>query len=245
MTSSTCAGSTCPRRRWLTETLRHNEFGQPIGDDHPGWAGALEPSGQVLVGSSVTLRPLEASDAPGLRAAYALQPDADWTYLPVERPRDLTAVEAIVAERLASTARPYVVLRDGVPEGMLSLMRIDPANGVIEIGWIALGLSLQRTAASTEVQRLLMGHVFDDLGYRRLEWKCDALNAPSMRAAERLGYTFEGIFRQHVITKGRSRDTAWWSITDREWPEVRGRLDAWLDPANFDADGRQRSALMP
>ncbi len=123
-------------------------------------------------------------------------------------------------------------------------MRIDCANGSIEIGGICLGTPLQRSTASTETQRLLMGHVFDDLGYRRLEWKCDALNAPSRAAAERLGYTFEGVFRQAVVTKGRSRDTAWFSVVDGEWPAVRARLDAWLEPYNFDEQGCQRRALV-
>ncbi len=118
-------------------------------------------------------------------------------------------------------------------------MRIDRANGVIEIGGICLGTPLQRTTASTETQRLLMGHVFDDLGYRRLEWKCDALNAPSRAAAECLGYTFEGVFRQAVVTKGRNRDTACFSVVDGEWPAVRVRLDEWLEVSNFDHAGRQ------
>ena len=124
------------------------------------------------------------------------------------------------------------------------MMRIDPANGSIEIGAVIFGVGLVRTPASTEAQRLLMGHVFDDLGYRRLEWKCDALNAGSRRAAQRLGYTFEGVFRQAMVTKGRNRDTAWFSLLDGEWPAVRERLDAWLDPANFDAAGRQRHRLL-
>ena len=132
----------------------------------------------------------------------------------------------------------------GRAAGVMSLVRIDPANGSIEIGAVIFGVGLVRTPASTEAQRLLMGHVFDDLGYRRLEWKCDALNAPSRRAALRLGYTFEGVFRQALVVKGRNRDTAWFSVVDGAWPAVRERLDAWLDPANFDAAGRQRHRLL-
>jgi RimJ/RimL family protein N-acetyltransferase len=135
------------------------------------------------------------------------------------------------------------VLVGGRAAGVLSLMRVDPANGSIEIGAVIFGSPLVRTVASTESQRLLMGHVFDDLGYRRLEWKCNALNAPSRAAALRLGYSFEGVFRQAMVVKGRNRDTAWFSVVDGEWPAVRARLDAWLDPANFDAAGEQRRRL--
>ncbi len=137
----------------------------------------------------------------------------------------------------------YAVVVSGRATGVLSLMRVDPPHGVVEIGAVVFGTSLVRTVASTEAQRLLMGHVFDDLGYRRLEWKCDALNTPSRVAALRLGYTFEGVFRQAMVTKGRNRDTAWFSVLDGEWPAARARLDAWLDPANFDPAGVQRRRL--
>jgi RimJ/RimL family protein N-acetyltransferase len=167
----------------VPDATRRNEFGQPVGDPVPGWSGAAHPPGQVLKGRRVTLRPLEVGDAPGLHAAYEGQADADWTYLPVERPRTLQEVRDLVEERMASTAVTHAVLREGIACGVASLMRIDQGNGVIEIGWVAFGTPLQRTVSSTEAQRLLMGHVFDDLGYRRLEWKCDALNEPSMRAA--------------------------------------------------------------
>lgn len=222
---------------------RTNRHGQPVGVPVPQWAGALAPTGATLTGRLVTLRPLEVGDGADLAAAYERQSDAHWTYLPVDRPVGARATRAVLESALAGPNVPYAVLLDEVAAGMLSLMRIDERNGVIEIGWVAFGPALQRTAASTEAQRLLMGHVFDDLGHRRLEWKCDALNEPSMRAAHRLGYTFEGVFRQHVVVKGRSRDTAWWAMTDGEWPAVRARLDAWLDPSNFDEAGRQRTAL--
>lgn len=122
-------------------------------------------------------------------------------------------------------------------------MRIDPGNGVIEVGHIHFSPLMQRTALATEAMHLVMRRVFDELGYRRHEWKCDALNAPSRRAAERFGFTYEGTFRQATLYKGRSRDTAWYSIIDAEWPSVRAAHEAWLDPANFDADGRQRRSL--
>ncbi len=122
-------------------------------------------------------------------------------------------------------------------------MRITPEHGVIEIGHIWFGTALQRTPAATEAIYLLARHAFDDLGYRRFEWKCNAQNAPSCRAAERFGFTFEGIFRQHQIVKGRNRDTAWYSIVDGEWPAVGAGFERWLAPENFDDDGRQRRSL--
>jgi RimJ/RimL family protein N-acetyltransferase len=114
---------------------------------------------------------------------------------------------------------------------------------VIEVGNIMLSPALQRTTAATEAMYLMARHVFDDLGYRRYEWKCNALNLPSRRAAERLGFTFEGIFRQHMVIKGQSRDSAWYSMLDSEWPARKRAFEAWLDPSNFDAEGRQRRSL--
>jgi RimJ/RimL family protein N-acetyltransferase len=118
-------------------------------------------------------------------------------------------------------------------------MRHDPVNGVIEVGNVVFSRALQRTPVSTEAQFLLMRYVFGDLGFRRYEWKCDSLNTPSRRAAERLGFTYEGTFRQAVVYKGRNRDTAWYALTDHDWPDVNAAFEKWLDPANFDADGRQ------
>lgn len=137
----------------------------------------------------------------------------------------------------------YAVLdRDGRAQGWASLMRIEPVNRVIEAGSIAYGPGMQRTPLATEAQYLLMRYAFETLGYRRYEWKCDALNAPSRRAAERFGFTFEGLFRKHMIVKGRSRDTAWFSIIDSEWPRVKQAFELWLDEKNFDG-GRQRRSL--
>jgi GNAT acetyltransferase-like protein len=127
--------------------------------------------------------------------------------------------------------------------GWASCMRIEPAHGVVEVGNIMLSPSLQRTTAATEAMYLMARHVFEDLGYRRYEWKCNALNEPSRRAALRYGFTFEGIFRQHMVIKSRSRDTAWFSMLDHEWPARKRAFEAWLDPANFDIEGRQRSSL--
>jgi RimJ/RimL family protein N-acetyltransferase len=132
---------------------------------------------------------------------------------------------------------------DGVARGMASFMRITPAHGVIEIGNIWLGTGLQRSPAATEAMHLLAQRTFAELGYRRLEWKCDARNARSIRAALRLGFSFEGIFRQHMVIKGRNRDTAWFALLDRDWPRVDAAFRAWLDPANQGPDGRQRRRL--
>jgi RimJ/RimL family protein N-acetyltransferase len=127
--------------------------------------------------------------------------------------------------------------------GYASYMRMDTANGVIEVGNILLSPSLQRTVAATEAMYMMARHVFEDLGYRRYEWKCNANNEPSRRAALRYGFTFEGIFRQHMVIKGRNRDTAWFSMLDSEWPARKVDFETWLDPANFDAAGRQRKSL--
>jgi len=131
----------------------------------------------------------------------------------------------------------------GATAGYASYLRMEPAHGVIEVGNILLSPALQRTTAATEAMCLMARHVFDDLGYRRYEWKCNALNAPSRRAAERLGFSFEGIFRQHMVIKGQNRDTAWFAMLDSEWPARRAAFEAWLAPANFDGEGCQRTSL--
>jgi len=127
--------------------------------------------------------------------------------------------------------------------GQGSYLRIDPEHGAIEIGHLAFGPALQRTAGATEAVYLLARRAFDELGYRRVEWKCNALNARSRAAALRLGFEFEGVFRQHMVVKGRNRDTAWYAIVDGDWPAVRAAFEEWLAPDNFDRDGRQRARL--
>jgi RimJ/RimL family protein N-acetyltransferase len=127
--------------------------------------------------------------------------------------------------------------------GQGSYLRIEPEHGVVEIGHLAFGPMLQRTAGATEAVYLLARHAFDELGYRRLEWKCNALNARSRAAAERLGFTFEGVFRRHMVVKGRNRDTAWYAIVDGDWPAARAAFEDWLAPGNFDASGRQLRSL--
>ena len=201
-----------------------------------------------MEGRFCRVEPLDPRHAEALFHAYHLAPDdRDWTYLPAEeRPIDLTAFRAQLAAYAASNDPLHFAVIDKVTSlavGTCAYLRITPDHGVIEIGYIAWSPLLQRRPASTEAMYLLMRRAFDELGYRRYEWKCDSLNAPSRTAAERYGFTFEGIFRQAMITKGRNRDTAWFSITSAEWPLIRRAFEAWLAPENFDAGGRQRQSL--
>lgn len=224
----------------------HNEHGQPVGDEVPDWAGCPWPEPVRLAGRHVVVEPLALDHAPALFSALCGPDDhALWTYRPTEPPATVEAMTDLVRRDLADPATVTFALRagDGEPTGLASYLRIDTASGSIEVGSILFARSLQRTAAATEAVHLLMRHALDDLGYRRFEWKCDALNEPSRRAAARLGFTHEGRFRQHLVVKGRSRDTDWFSVTDADWPGVRREHERWLDPANFDERGVQRSRL--
>jgi RimJ/RimL family protein N-acetyltransferase len=223
-------------------------LGDPIGLPVPGWTPRPRPPRTDMTGRTVRLEPLSAArHAADLFAAQKTSPGGRmWTYMG-NGPFENAAAYRAWAEQAERSEDPLqfavVDLATGKALGTASYMRIDPANGVIEVGSIAFPPALQRTVQSTEAMALMMARVFDELGYRRYEWKCNALNAPSMRAATRLGYAYEGTFRQAVIVKGRSRDTAWFAILDHEWPRAKAAFRAWLDPANFDADGRQRHRL--
>jgi RimJ/RimL family protein N-acetyltransferase len=212
------------------------------------WSGARAPEAKELIGTHVCLRPLRLpyDVEPLFRASHPPAADATlWTYLPYGPFPDAAAMAAHL-ERQAVSHDPLffaLVPTDAPPAGVASLMRITPEHGVIEIGHIWFGAPLRRTSAATETVYLLARSVFEELGYRRLEWKCDALNAPSRRAAERFGFTFEGVFRQHQVTKGRNRDTAWYALLDGEWPRAAAAYRAWLAPENFDCAGRQRQSL--
>ena len=200
-----------------------------------------------MAGRYARLEPLDAArHAEGLFGAYSHdRAGAGWTYLPYGPFADLDGLRSWI-ETMSRTEDPlfYAILdAGGRPVGMASYLRIDPAVGSIEVGHIHYSPLLQRTRAATEAMYLMARRVFDELGYRRYEWKCDDLNAPSRSAAERLGFRYEGTFRQDRIYKGRSRDTAWYSIIDSEWPGIRDALEAWLDPENFGPDGRQRASL--
>jgi len=207
---------------------------------------AAAPAHRPLIGTRVRLEPLAPDrHAEDLLAAAGGDPRL-WDYLPYGPFADVAELRAWLAERATSTDPLFLAVVDaktGRAGGVVSYLRIEPEHGCIEIGHIWFGAELQRTAAATETIYLLARHAFDDLGHRRLEWKCDAANARSRRAAERFGFTFEGVFRQHMIVKGRNRDTAWFALLDSEWPAARAAYEAWLSPENFDADGRQRSPL--
>jgi RimJ/RimL family protein N-acetyltransferase len=220
----------------------------PLGDELD-WTPVARPARTAMRGSHIVLRPVDAAtDAAPLYAASHL-PEGDpaiWTYLPDGPYQSPDHLGQMLAWAESSEDPMYFTLAplpDVRPLGWASYLRITPEFGVIEIGHIWFGVALQRTTAATEAIYLLARHVFDDLGYRRLEWKCNALNAASRRAAERFGFSFEGVFRHHQVTKGRNRDTAWYAITDAEWPSRRAAFEAWLSAENFDAGGTQRRSL--
>lgn len=220
----------------------------PLGEKID-WMGARAPSRTTLRGAYALLRPVDpARDAESLYSV-SHPPGGDrtiWTYLP-DGPYDSPEHLRRMLAWAASSEDPLYLTIERIPEqrpvGLASYLRITPHEGVIEIGHIWFGAPLKRTTAATEAIYLLARHAFDDLGYRRLEWKCNSLNAASRRAADRFGFSLEGIFRKHQIVKGRNRDTAWYSITDEEWPTVRAGLQAWLSPQNFAADGAQLRSL--
>lgn len=230
-----------------TRTRSTNDHGQPLGRP-VDWTSAARPDPTtVLEGKGVRLEPIGPQHVDDLvRAVCRDDDDPLWTYLFWDRPRARDEMAAIVEHGAADPGQvmyAIVPVETGRAAGFCALMRIDPAMGSIEVGQIALGRQLQRSRAATEAMALLMRHAFDDLGHRRYEWKCDSLNGPSRRAAIRLGFIWEGRFRNAVVYKGRNRDTDWFSITDLEWPRVREALDAWLDDSNFDDNGRQLTRL--
>lgn len=224
-----------------------NGFGQPIGPGLPGWRPPPRPARTVLEGRFCRVEPLDVErHARRLHDANSLDPEGRmWTYLFSGPFASFEEYHAWLEPRPASEDPLFFAFVDrqrARAVGTGAYTRIDPANGVMEVGHLAFSPLMQRTPVATEAMYLMMKHAFE-LGYRRYEWKCDALNAASRRAAERLGFTFEGIFRQAIVYKGRNRDTAWFSIIDREWPALDVAFRAWLDPGNFDAGGRQQQSL--
>ena len=227
---------------------RTNSLGQPIGEPVSGWTPRPRPPRTPVQGRLCRLEPLDAAThAAALHDAYAADRDGrNWTYLPYGPFESAEAYVSFVAKMQAHDDPLFFAIVDLAtqrPVGVASYLRIDPAMGTIEVGHLSYAPALQRTPASTEAMYLMMRRAFDELGYRRYEWKCDSLNAPSIAAAKRLGFRFEGIFRQAMVTKGRNRDTAWLAIVDAEWPAQRAAFERWLDPANFDANGQQRRRL--
>ncbi len=225
-----------------------NALGQPIGLPVKGEFPRPTPPYTPMEGQYCSVVPLDVNrHAPGLFRAFANDTDhRNWTYLPYGPFETERGFETWArANCMGADPMFHTVLDvDQVPVGMASYLRIEPAAGAIEVGHIHFSPLLQRKPQSTEVMYLMMRRVFDELGYRRYEWKCDALNAPSRTAAERLGFTFEGVFRQATHYKGRNRDTAWFAIIDSDWPRIRAAFEAWLSPDNFDDAGQQRKPLM-
>ncbi|MBZ5560410.1 MAG: GNAT family N-acetyltransferase [Acidobacteriia bacterium] len=224
-----------------------NAIGQAIGVTVPNWTAPPWPPTDPMAGRFCRLELLNAGQhAADLFAANRLDADnRNWTYLPYgpfDTPAEYTAWVESVANRRDPQFWAIVDLASGKPVGVASYLRINPTDGSIEVGSINYSPLLQRKPAGTEAMYLMMQRAFE-LGYRRYEWKCNALNAPSRAAAQRLGLSYEGIFRQCLVVKGHNRDTAWYAAIDSEWPALDRAFTQWLDPSNFDQEGRQRVAL--
>jgi RimJ/RimL family protein N-acetyltransferase len=214
------------------------------------WTKCETPGRVALEGKRVRLDPLDwRAHGAGLFAAIGgAHREALWRHMPVGPFTSESDLETFLAGQSQSAGdswRTMVVrrARDGEVLGMAAYMRIREDHGSAEIGCVAFGDKLRRTPESTEAFALMAGHLFDGLGYRRYEWKCNSANDPSKRSAERFGFVFEGVFRNDMVTKGRSRDTAWYSIVDTEWPAIRVALEQWLAPGNFGPDGGQVESL--
>lgn len=221
--------------------------GQPVGAPLGDWTPPAWPPQRTLIGSYVQLEPVDiAGHAEGLFTAFAADTDGrNWTYLPYGPFESEAAFTAWLRDNTRAADPQFYAVRsreNGALLGLASFLRIAPSAGTIEVGHIHFSPTLQRTALATESMYLMMSHVFA-CGFRRYEWKCDALNAPSRRAAERLGFRFEGEWRQAAHYKGRNRDTAWFAVIDRDWPALETAFKRWLDADNFDPDGQQRVSL--
>ena len=224
-----------------------NALGQAGGFAVEGWTQPSFPPLEPMAGRTCRVEPLDvARHAADLHEANLLGEDGrNWAYLPYGPFATFDDYHAWLkgaAARSDPQFHTIVDLATGAPAGVASYLRIDPEAGSIEVGHIKYAPGLQRTIAATEAMYLMMRRAFA-LGYRRYEWKCNALNAPSRAAAQRLGFSYEGIFRQARVDKGRNRDTAWYAMIDREWPAIDRAFQRWLDPSNFDAQGRQRTSL--
>ena len=219
----------------------------PLSGDPVAPAVVLRPGGAALTGAAVVLEPLDPRrHGDDLFATADGAPDSLWDYLPYGPFHARAPFDAWLHTNAASADPVFYALREtagGRVLGMTSFLNIVPANRSIEIGHIWFGPALQRTRAATEAIHAMIAHAFDDLGYRRVEWKCNALNAPSRAAALRFGFRYESIFLRHMITKGKNRDTAWYGLVIDDWPVVKAGFAAWLDDGNFDAAGRQKRAL--
>lgn len=218
---------------------------RPVGVPVPAWSPPPVPHGDILTGQYAVLAPLSAEDHAALLYRAYVGQDHVWDYLPYG-PFSSAAQYHRWARDHGGQADPFFYavqnLESGAWEGVASFLRVAPAAGSIEVGHINFSPALQRTRAATEAMFLMMGWAFE-AGYRRYEWKCDALNAPSRRAAQRLGLSYEGVFRQATVVKGRNRDTAWFAAIDAEWPALKEAFEVWLAPGNFTSDGQQKERL--
>ena len=238
----------CWRSRMMPSDTHTNALGQPVGAPVPGWTPRPRPPKTAMTGRFCTVEPLDpARHAAPLYASYAEDREGRmWTYLPRGPYASLDDYRHWVETACDSDdplAHAIIDNRNSGAVGTAAYLRIEPSVGVIEVGSLAFSPRLQRRPAATEAMYLMMRRVFDELGYRRYEWKCDSLNLPSRAAAVRLGFNYEGLFRQATITRGRNRDTAWFSVIDRDWPALRAAFETWLDPGNFDGNGGQRRTL--
>ena len=225
-----------------------NDLGLPIGVAITDWKTVPRPPTTAMEGRFCQLEPTDVEQhAAGLYEANRLDlEDRIWTYLPYGPFLGLPDYQDwMMRTCLGDDPKFYTIVdkASGKPVGVASYLRIMPETGVIEVGHINFSPAMQRSPVATEAMYLMMKRVFEELGYRRYEWKCDALNERSMTAARRYGFTFEGIFRQAAVYKNRNRDTAWFSILNSEWPDTKKAFETWLSPDNFDADGHQHQSL--
>ncbi|MDW4406293.1 GNAT family protein [Staphylococcus saprophyticus] len=227
--------------------MRYNEFKQPIGEEQNEFKQAHLPNVKVLEGQYCRLEKLAQCHIQDLFNYFSDEADApNWAYLPDEQPHDFQAFENYIDKKINSTDPYFFAIIDKETSeavGILSLLRIDRHNGSIEVGHIHYANVMKQTRIATEVQFLLANYVFQTLGYRRYEWKCDALNEPSIKAAQRLGFKFEGIFRNHKVYKNRNRDTYWLAMIDKEWQQNKLKFESWLAAQNFDELGNQVNRL--
>jgi len=227
---------------------RRNHLGQPVGFPVPGWTPRSTPPRRAMIGRFARVEPLD----PDRHAAELFEANAEdregrnWTYYNYGPFATVADYRKWAEDSCADKTRMWHAIIDqasGKAVGVAAYANIQPAHGTIEAGGLNFSPRLQRRPAATDAMYLMMRRAFDELGYRRYEWKCDSCNLPSRAAAARLGFTYEGLFRQAMVTRGNNRDTAWFSIVDREWPALRTAFETWLDPDNFDAEGRQRRNL--
>ncbi len=226
--------------------MNKNEFNQPIGHTLKKWQPAKTPQKTNILGTHITLEPLHPDKhGPTLFDLFHID-NSIWTYLPYGPFDTYDEFYAwLISMAKVNDPFPYAILsnKTKTPIGIATFLRITPEHSAIEVGHLLFSKDLKKTPAATEAMYLMMHHAFEELGYRRYEWKCDSFNQPSRNAAERLGFKFEGTFRNHMVYKNRSRDTFWFSITDSEWPALKLRLQKWLNPNNFDTHGNQKSSL--